>query len=182
MKKPSNGVTLDENRVKQEMKSRKDGTGKDGRFTNYDLAKVLLYSHEKSVSKFLHGESIARDRAEYLADFFGVRLEYLLGNDDWRTEEDKLNQLDIISSKKYQATISFLHFLGYDLEIMPYWHTTSEHFFDDLPSMEEYISNNGKSLISSIEEYEQRRKHSLEISQNNNSQCYIAPTDCYIEL
>lgn len=79
----SKKVVLNGIRVKKEMKLL-TGTGEDGKFTNKDLAAVLGYSCEKSVSQYLHGKPIAMERAKNLEKLFDVSLDYLLRERTWR--------------------------------------------------------------------------------------------------
>jgi transcriptional regulator with XRE-family HTH domain len=81
-------VTLVGLRVKEEMKKCK-GSGKNGRFTISDLCPIIKYDNEKTISPFLNGHPISRDRAEKLADYFGVSIDYLTGKTQYRTRREE---------------------------------------------------------------------------------------------
>lgn len=143
MRKTYKKVTLDGKRIKQEMSLLKNGSGKNGRFVNSDLAKTLGFSNEKSVSKYLNGTPIDIDRAELFAKYCGIRLDYIIGRDDWRTEDDMTKYARIDDIESFNTCKAYLETLGLKLEpsIMSYgvsitklyekWDTVSEYLTDE---------------------------------------------------
>ena len=125
-------VPLRGDRVKDEMKRKNgQGSGHNGRFTNDDLAAVIDYNWGKTVSCYISNkhEPIAKDKAEKLATFFGVRIEYLIGQDDFRTHADLVRYLNLRSDidnlveddPSIQLKLDFLRSCGIDISFCIVW-------------------------------------------------------------
>lgn len=113
-------VTLDKGRIEFEKKRFEGkGTGKKKRFTNQDVASGLLFSDEKEVYQYYKGAVIDYWRVKNLADIFGVRVEYLTGQDDFRTEDDLHSYLTITENDRDYAILNYLKTLGLDLSLAP---------------------------------------------------------------
>lgn len=116
MKKSHEKVTILEERIIKEKKLlRGKGSGKNGKFTNADLVNIIGYSNEKGIS-LKGGLTIDKDRAQLLANYCKVRLEYLIGIDDWRSDEDKLNYLTIEDRVSFNKALEYLITLGFEIE------------------------------------------------------------------
>ncbi|HFR3650081.1 TPA: helix-turn-helix domain-containing protein [Streptococcus suis] len=67
---------------------------KENNYSQEDIAKAVNIS-VKTVSRWENGETtIKKDKAQELADHFGVSVGYLLGYSDFREENDLIEKID----------------------------------------------------------------------------------------
>lgn len=188
MKSTTKKVTLNSDRVKQAMKSLK-GTGKNGKFTNMDLAILWNIENEKSISRFFGSAPISIERVKMFTDLCNkdnyysdtaIRWEYFAGIDDYKTIEDMEKELKYKAISEYKDIIKYLKSLG--LEITPtYYFITSinqlieitentDNLYDDIIS---YFTDDSKEHIKErishkfpISEYKDECREYIELSDN----------------
>ena len=94
------------------------------------------------ITRFCNGDNmLPDDAAQCLAAWWGVRVDYLKGLDDWRTENDLLQLAPLQDRKAFDASRSYLETLG--LTLKPFvgsyvhisclrrdWETLREHVTD----------------------------------------------------
>lgn len=100
-------------RIKSEAHSRN--------LSNEDMRKILQFTNIKNVSYVYAGTSISDDVIEILHKIWGLRIDYLLCNDDFPTNEDKNNYYISAEQSQYNNAIKYLETLGYTFEINLYW-------------------------------------------------------------
>lgn len=143
-------------------------------YKEFDSKQIItsnyLHCHKGTFSRYCSGkEKLPLDYAEKLSIKWGVRKEYILCEDDFKTDEELLSFIEItnhnvfISQKKYLETLGFYITLSYSLlcnditiyknknELLPYLRTDSyNHIISNkiynLP-YNEYLSQNTSSQM-----------------------------------
>ena len=109
--------------------------------SNEDLRKLWSYGNIKNVSEYISKKRtpIAIDRAEALANRFNVRLQYLCGDDDFRTEEEMISQMSIQDRDAFTKSKEYLETIGFSLK--PTILLTADTWFyrDNIDLLEPYI-------------------------------------------
>lgn len=96
----------------QKMGNRLKQLAKEHGFTREDISKAINYSCGH-ISRFYSGVlEIPDNVAQILSDFWHIRKEYILCEDDFRTDEEMYSYLNENSIKEMQAAISYLETLG----------------------------------------------------------------------
>ena len=110
-------VLLDKKRVFEAMKTIK---GKD-------LAESFGYAYYSGVSKYLNGTRIKADLLTPFLKETGYRLQYLTGEDDFKTDEElkkyesEQNEQSYQNALlKYKSTLEYLKSLDVSIELNPY--------------------------------------------------------------
>jgi hypothetical protein len=78
-------ITLDKNRLKQEMKLH-TGSGVNGSCTYDDVAEILGYANGKTIINKKY--TFTEDEIKKLCSAWDIRIEYIIGLDEWRTDWD----------------------------------------------------------------------------------------------
>lgn len=108
----SKKVILNKDRVKEAKTALK--------WTYIDFCKLWNYSCETQISDFATGKKpVDVDRAMKLADKVGWRLEYLTGEDDYRTQQDREKGFKIEHNKEFYKALAYLDSLNIHLELCP---------------------------------------------------------------
>lgn len=95
-------------RIKEEARKRK--------WTSEHLAE-FLGCHEKTVSRYYNDRLHMPDEyIKELAKEWAVRMEYLKCEDDWRTEEEMWEMIQISNQKGLQLRLDYLRHLGISCE------------------------------------------------------------------
>lgn len=86
-------------------------------YKNSQMMSFLGYENEKTVSALYSGrQKIKSDHIKDLANLFGVRENYLLCVDDWKTEDDMISKIHIKDIEEYRIKIDYLRSLGLQIE------------------------------------------------------------------
>lgn len=82
-------------------------------WTNEKMAEFLSYSSPKQISPFYSGKSkLSDDRYAKLAKEWGLREEYLKGDDDWKTDAEMLEYAHIDDINSFNACKEYLKTIG----------------------------------------------------------------------
>lgn len=114
----------------------------------------LLNLTSTQVSRILNGKSsCALEYIEKLAKIWGVRTDYLLCEDDYRTEWDIYEVRDKQLSEKNKAVVNLLELYGYRFEMAELLKITSADIArlkdanEELLFIKNYVKGNGKTDI-----------------------------------
>lgn len=112
-------------------------------YNNKYIGVALNYS-ENYVSKFFSGEKKLEDRQyKVLADYWGVRVEYLKCDDDFRTEDDMLTFMSEKDRKEFKTIQEYLKILN--IEFVPYIRTVmsvnKKYISENADALRQYITN-----------------------------------------
>lgn len=81
---------------------------------NVTMAYILSYKNANTISEFYSGNrKLSDDRYEILCKRWGVRKEYLMCEDEWRTAEDMLIGISIKDIESFRLSIKYIESLGY---------------------------------------------------------------------
>lgn len=80
----------------------------------------LIFCSPQHISRIVQGHcGLSRDTAEEIAKHYSIRVEYLLGEDDYKTEEDETNALLEEKREKYdqffRCFVSAAEIMGYSI-------------------------------------------------------------------
>lgn len=83
---------------------------------NQQVADIVGYACDKQISPFYSGKrKFAEDQLITLSKAFNVRLEYLQGKDDWKTETDMLSAVHQHKLEDFSAILNYLKSIGLSL-------------------------------------------------------------------
>ena len=90
------------------------------RVTNDLLAKLMFYENPQTVgTNIKHGRPIPKDRCAKLIEESGLRLNYLTGEDDYRTDEDLAKGFKMQHNEEFRIALKHLDSLSMHLELCP---------------------------------------------------------------
>lgn len=129
------------------------------RWKNAKIGEIFPYS-ENYVSKFFSGKLLLDDEQyQKLADYWGVRVEYLKCEDDARTDADLSAFIKNYDSENFRRAQDFLESLG--IQLAP-WACVRVNmpvlaaFWDD--DIKQYITNNTKVIDDLVNWYNRATK------------------------
>lgn len=163
-------------------------------YTNQDIADLLHYSSSKQISPFYSGRQQFSDgQLEILSNALGVRKNYLLCMDNYRTDNDVIEGETELLKSKYQYTFSFLRSIGFVVEyvisdnltprdIYNQLDTAHKNMFweeirkDDLSATEEEIFSylEGYSVHATILDKDDMQKIEYLLTDNTNYKIYVS--------
>lgn len=95
------------------------GSGKNGKCIKPDIADIIGLAsgsfHNSGKNQSFY--TISYEQGLALAKAWGVRLEYLCGEDTTRTDEDYLQSLDDSLKDRFRDSISLCELLGYEVHL-----------------------------------------------------------------
>lgn len=137
-------------RIKAEMKRNKQAN------TNAEIATILNLTPTQ-ISRILSGKSSCDlDYIKRLAKIWGVRTDYLLCKDDYRTEWDIYEIRREQLSEKNKAVVNLLELYGYEFEMVELLKITSADIArlkdanEELRFIKDYVEGNGKTDIEVV--------------------------------
>lgn len=146
-------ITLDKNRLKQEMKLH-TGSGVNGSCTYDDVAEILGYASGKTIINKKY--TFTEKEIKKLCAKWNVRCDYIKGVDDWRTKDDYEHFLDIRFATNIQNEHIFFDSLNIKHDFMIFalcpadkWQDSFKNYFyfwDSLSSMY-YIKMNSTEMV-----------------------------------
>ena len=111
MKYTQEKITAIGKRLKYEAKKRG--------LSNQDVADLIGYSSGKQISPIYSGKkTLSEDQVSILCKAWGLRKEYLLCLDDWKTDSEVMENAKIEDVKNFAACRNYLETLGF--VIRPY--------------------------------------------------------------
>lgn len=103
-------------RVTPIMKERMTAEKKRNNQTDQDIADILFISRQQ-YSRIINGKyNLAPEHLNKLLSVWGVRENYLLGIDSFRSEEDMWNKRSKARNESTGAALNLLNTLGFDFE------------------------------------------------------------------
>lgn len=146
---------------------------KEHGFTRENLSEKINYSCGH-ISRFYNGTiEIPDSVASVLAELWHMRKEYILGEDDFKTDEEMYLYLNEISIKDMQSAIDYLKTLG--LTLRPYTTLSCS-----LTALYKYLSQI-KSYIKESEIQRLQSEYNFELPPKEFSKAYHS-VDCNVEL
>ena len=116
-------ITISGQRIKKEAKSRK--------ITQEELANILGYAGRNEISACYNGKRfLSHECYETLSKLWDIRIEYLLGIDDYRTLNDFLDSTNSKARHIQEMTHYFLKAHGYLIEETDYLYS-NEHYYKE---------------------------------------------------
>lgn len=112
-----------------------------------DMLSILHYEKEETISAIYSGKSISDDVIEILSNLWGLRIDYLLCNDDYPTEEDKYNFLLLKEQKEFLTAINYLKSIGYEFNVGVYWICSPAILHERIDDYKPYISNKDTDFL-----------------------------------
>lgn len=136
----SEQLKLFANRFKEERKK--------ANLKNKDLARILNYSDEHSITPFNTGKKMLdEDRiktlANCLSNIYGneIRWQYLAGIDNFRTEGDVYKAAKVVNIEIFQSSISLLRNNGISLEPCIFFNGTLSQFSEVFHDYKSFVKD-----------------------------------------
>lgn len=133
-----------------------------------EMRELLAYEKEESVSAVYSGKQTPTpDKIKKLAETWGLRENYLICADDWRTEDDKLSALHAENTKEYRVVIDFFRYIGVNLELAPFMTIPVPLLLSHKDVLLPYFTEDEKRRIPVLEKIEntQRKENPVEYEQ-----------------
>lgn len=182
-------ITLDKNRLKQEMKLH-TGRGINGGCTYDDVAEILGYANGKTIIN--KNYTFSETEINKLCSAWGVRVEYLQGFDEWRTdfeyndllfeEEQQLNSFrrDFLSSLDIAYSYSILCPCLQEQWVKDF--SQYKYFFDEQKNIYYIVLENAEMLETFYLNYNLRFKGYYLFTNTNNEIVNIIDSDVFAEI
>lgn len=134
-------------------------TAKSKNMSNKDMAALLSYNSGQEISMLYTGKThfIESDRLDKLASYFGLRHEYILALDKYKTEEEQefalkdcLRTDDLAYSIKVKECTEFLKHFGLSFEAHLIWCCDPVAFLCRYESYKAYVDEKEKKYHESV--------------------------------
>ena len=109
--------------------------------SNRQLADILHYSDEHSISPFNSGKAILDERITILSKYYGLRFEYLKGLDDFPTVDDIFTSARIFDTEQYKNMMSLLELNGIKVIPCAFWAGSIYELYMCFDFLKKYIKD-----------------------------------------
>lgn len=115
-----------------------------------NMMEILHFANPENVSSVYSGKTISDDVIETLSRLWGLRIEYLLCADDWKTVADMEKGVKASNISEYDTIIHYLGSIGLSLLPTVYWVCNPRELYWNYWDMEKYMTETGKNYAVSI--------------------------------
>lgn len=137
--KGENMTDTEKKRSHYEMGKRLKQLAKEHGATREDMAEILNYSCGH-ISRFYSGITEIPDNvAQTLSELWNIRKEYILFEDDFKTDEEMYLYMNENSIKEMQATLAYLRTLGVTIRPCTVLKCSLTSLYKNLAQLQDYI-------------------------------------------
>ncbi len=171
--KGKNMTYMKKEMLHQKMGSRLKRLAKEHRLTRGDMAEIISYSCGH-ISRFYKGTmEIPDSAAQILSDLWGIRKEYILCEDDFKTDDEMYSYMNESAIKDMQTAIDYLKTLGIVFRPCTAFVCPLTALYQHWMQMQEYIKD------SEIERL--KKEYDFDLPSNEFHRTYFTE-QCYVEL
>lgn len=134
-------VTFNKERLLEGIKSIKN---KQGKSITQEKFGYMVGLTRGSINRIINGRSTTPETANLIAKVIGLPLKYLTGEDDYKTEKDRLEAIRQGKALEYQTTIKYLETLGIKMELHPFLSCNTSDLPQKLNSVKAFLYDEPK--------------------------------------